>query len=321
MVLSIIIALYNAEQYVLECLKSIDLQLNKSIEVIIVNDSSQDNSLIVVQNFVNSSTFSANYKVFSFEKNMGVGYVRTFATQQSKGKYIVSIDPDDIIRKDYIQKISNVLINELPDIVQFHINRFEKDIEQSLRMSKFPISSGMHNLDGKLKQKIYEQSFWSFCTRVIKRDLIDGLDFSMLRNCEDVYALPLVLLKANFIYYLDEEIYYYRYSNISLSKSSSKFNIINTTNSYLYIIHKYIHLIESGEEQLYYAVIPIIGGYLDFCLKNYPVNYSYDEWYKFKKSLKKNNKQLKPCLKVSHNFLLYGGVTGLRLFNKLRGLR
>src|SRR5690606_33816068 len=96
-------------------------------------------------------------------------------------------------------------------------------------------------IDGTILKSFYEQSFWSFCTRVIRKDLFDNINFSSLRNCEDVYALPLILLKSKSIFILDETLYYYRLNTESLSKS--KKNIENTLISYNFILKDHIKLL------------------------------------------------------------------------------
>ena len=131
MLLSIIVPMYNAEKFIIECLESIVFQLSSNTELIIVDDFSTDNSKIVLKNFLKNLNpeKSKLIKLISLERNFGVGYARSIAISYSTGVYISSIDPDDIVACDYIEKILNILNLYSPDILQFHFSRFYNKID------------------------------------------------------------------------------------------------------------------------------------------------------------------------------------------------
>jgi len=306
MLLSIIIPMYNSEEFLNECLDSIVYQLLPNTELIIVNDCSTDNSKSILNHYLQNIVpeKSALIKVIDLEENKGVGFSRMIAIANSCGKYICSIDPDDIISNNYILKIITILETCSPDILQFHIARFIEKIDSKYTMSVHFLDEGAHIMDRKIKIKFYEQNFWSFCSNVIRKDLFDGIDFSNLRNCEDVYALPLILSKVKKIYILNEDMYLYRLNFNSLSKSDK--NIINCINAYRFIIGKYIDLMKQDAD-LYYALIPIIRNYIKFCFNNIG--------YKVAKltlnDIKKEVKFLTIFDKMSHNFFVVFGVNFL----------
>lgn len=107
---SIIMPLYNAENYVRQAIDSILQQSFLDFELLIADDGSTDNSKKIVEEYTD-----ARIKKFYFDNNQGVVVVTNFLFEQCKGKYIAVQDADDWCTKDKILKQVNVL-NEQIDI-------------------------------------------------------------------------------------------------------------------------------------------------------------------------------------------------------------
>ena len=168
-------------------------------------------------------------------------------------------------------------------ILQFHISRFFDDQNSTYQMSSFFLKEGLHDLDEIILKKFYEQSFWSFCTRVIRKKLFAKVEFSNLRNCEDLYALPFIFADAKNIFMLDEVLYFYRLNENSLSKSKTKENIKNNIRDYNDIIDNLLYFSKSDVGFLY-ALVPIFRSYVKFLFDNVSLLAAYKEWYRIKKN-------------------------------------
>ena len=96
---SIVIPIYNVENFVAETLESVLAQTYKNIEVICVDDGSMDNSLSIA-NFY--SKRDERIKVFS-QENAGVSAARNYGIKQAKGKYICFLDSDDFMHPQYVE--------------------------------------------------------------------------------------------------------------------------------------------------------------------------------------------------------------------------
>ena len=98
---SIVVPIYNAENYLTKCIYSIIKQTYKNIEIILVNDGSTDNSLKICE------TFALNDKriIIISQKNMGVSTARNIGINVAKGEYISFVDSDDTIEDNYIQEL------------------------------------------------------------------------------------------------------------------------------------------------------------------------------------------------------------------------
>lgn len=100
---SIIVPIYNVELYILRCLKSIQNQTYSNIEVIMVDDGSNDNSANIARCFEKDSRF----KLYSKE-NSGVAEARNFGLKYVTGTFLIFVDSDDFISNNYVE----LLINE-----------------------------------------------------------------------------------------------------------------------------------------------------------------------------------------------------------------
>ena len=91
--ISIIIPVYNVEEYVFECLKSVLEQINDNVEVIIIDDGSTDDSLKICKQTV--SEFNGHIHIYS-QNNRGLSATRNRGVNLANGKYIMFVDSDDL---------------------------------------------------------------------------------------------------------------------------------------------------------------------------------------------------------------------------------
>lgn len=105
---SVLLPVYNAEQYLRASLESILSQTYKNIEVICVDDGSADASFKILRIFAKQDK---RVKVYRNRKNQGIGYTANKATSHAKGDFIARMDADDIMLFDRIEKQVHFLQN------------------------------------------------------------------------------------------------------------------------------------------------------------------------------------------------------------------
>lgn len=98
--ISIVVAVYNAEKTLKKCVDSLLNQTYNNIEIILVNDCSNDNSLDICNEY---SKANDNVKVISNERNSGVSDTRNNGIDNSIGEYICFVDSDDYVESNYIE--------------------------------------------------------------------------------------------------------------------------------------------------------------------------------------------------------------------------
>ena len=99
--ISIIIPVYNGEKYLNYSIKSIQRQKMKEIEIILIDDCSNDNSLILIKQFMK---YDQRLRLIKNFENRKILYSKSMAALNSNGKYILQLDQDDIFIRDDIFK-------------------------------------------------------------------------------------------------------------------------------------------------------------------------------------------------------------------------
>lgn len=105
--ISVIIPMYNAEEYIVRCIQSVIKQTYKNIEVYIIDDKSKDNSAEVCSEIIKTD---ARFTLITNKINSGVSKSRNIALEKIKGKYVVFIDSDDCVSETYIEELYNVCL-------------------------------------------------------------------------------------------------------------------------------------------------------------------------------------------------------------------
>ena len=96
--ISVIIPIYNGGKYLIYSLASVQRQKMKDIEIIIVDDNSSDNSIKIIRNFMKNDK---RIKLITNKVNRKILFCKSIGTLNSKGKYIIELDQDDMfIRND-----------------------------------------------------------------------------------------------------------------------------------------------------------------------------------------------------------------------------
>jgi len=100
---SIIVLTYNSEKYIKNCLQSIFKQTYKNIELIVIDSNSEDKSVDLIRETLRE--YKGAQKVILSDKNLGYAKGNNLGIKQSKGDYVVILNPDIVLDKDFIQKI------------------------------------------------------------------------------------------------------------------------------------------------------------------------------------------------------------------------
>ena len=273
MLVSIIIPCYNNEKVIAETIDSALSQSYKSIEIIVVNDGSTDDSAKVVENI---STKYSNISFYSKE-NRGPSHTRNFGAQLSNGKFLVFLDGDDKLHTNYIQKcVAEYLKNPHLNIVYSHAEFFGS-------------KSGNWNLpDYRQKSFLIDNCIPIFA--MIKRDVFfDVGQFDENINFIEDWELWIrILKKYPGVYKIPETLFYYRKSGEknSLTDLNEKQNDISD-NARLYIYNKhYTYYKENGFSIS--NLITSVGDNLKYKEKYYSIWYRKYFYKYFKPSKYKN---------------------------------
>lgn len=109
---SIVIPVYNVADYLDECLESVVTQTYTNIEILLVNDGSTDDSLRICEKWAEKE----ERIIFFNNTNHGVSYTRNYAMDRCSGEYIVFVDSDDLVSKDYVRVLVDAIERTTADI-------------------------------------------------------------------------------------------------------------------------------------------------------------------------------------------------------------
>ncbi len=127
---SVLVCNYNYGKYISETLESILQQDYKNLEIVIVDDGSQDNSVEKINTFVDKhpeATFSLKLK----SKNQGICYARNDAIDMAKGEHFIFLDSDDTIPSGYISTLYKTAVEKKADVVYSDVKSFGDDTTES----------------------------------------------------------------------------------------------------------------------------------------------------------------------------------------------
>lgn len=224
---SLIIPVYNVELYVIECLESVIkiIPHDKSVEVIIVDDGSPDNSINLIENYILNlnDNIKNNFHIFS-QENRGLSGARNTGINIAKGRYLAFLDSDDVLQGNFFNDILAIIKNHNPDIVEFRAIRFDDNGNTSNFLPKL-FDNGFYNLDQTIWKKLCNRSAWFSWLRVYNKNLFDDIKFPEGKNYEDAYTTPYIYLKAKNIYFCDNEYLGYRINPNGITATKSIKNI------------------------------------------------------------------------------------------------
>ena len=209
---SILVPLYNAEQYVVDTLESCINQTYKNIEVVVVDDGSKDNSLTVAREYAQTHP---QIKVIS-QENGGGCKARNTALAHSTGDYIVYLDADDIISPDFIEEHLRLLKDEpYTTVATCKWDRFYNDLSDAT----FPERIVYHDYDCGLKlvEDLLNGGMFGVTCYMTSRKLIEEAgpwDERVLVNQDGEFFVR-VLLRAGKIKFGPNSALYYRSADMN----------------------------------------------------------------------------------------------------------
>lgn len=224
---SVIVPVYNVENYLKECMDSIVNQTLRDIEIICINDGSADNSLAILESY---AKYDDRIKIIS-QENKGVGAVKNFALDQELGDYVYFIDSDDYLDLNALEKLYNNAISNDSDLVFFKIARFDGDGNVNYSLPGFDFESIFGEVDynnftftySDVKPYVMNTSFATWI-KLYKRSFLDKYDdltFPEGLAFEDVSFHIKVMIYASKISFVPEFLYFYRSNPNSIMHNAS----------------------------------------------------------------------------------------------------
>ena len=244
--ISVIVPVYNVERYLEECLNSIQHQTYTDIEVILVNDGSTDNSKIICERYCEEDN---RFRLIT-QTNQGQSVARNVGVAASKGEYIAFVDSDDIIQRNYLEKLMQYMTEEV-DIVESNFTVSKKDFLVEISKEITILFEG----NSQEAVKIFPNHVLSVnpVTKLYRREIVEAVPYPEGLIYEDIYCGIGMLKYIRKIIKIDYVGYYYRQhqsSTMHQDFSPKKLDVFT-------VCDKLVELYTDREE-----LLPYIGSFL-----------------------------------------------------------
>lgn len=295
--ISVVIPVYNVEQYLEEAIKSICAQTYKNLEIILVNDGSLDNSAKLCDYF---ATTDKRIKVIHKE-NGGLSSARNAGLDNATGEYVGFVDSDDYIANDMYEKlldgfycmdrnigiVSGQILKNVNGFISSYARRWEHENYHLIEPHSFA------------EKMILTESNFTCWSKLYRKELLKNIRFKEGRNNEDSYFIfelsKEVIKKGLYTLEIPHYVYYYRIRENSICTSAKTplqidviknftefrdyyysikdFRLARKIDNYVvFVIYKFCHVLylnETWKEKYYmYYVQYIKTEYLSNILKN-----------------------------------------------------
>ncbi len=220
--ISVIVPVYNTEQFLEKCVKSLLSQTYDNIEIILVDDGSVDGSADLCDRL------KAVDKriVVIHQANAGVSAARNHGLAEMKGSYVTFVDSDDYVAPDYIQVMYDALSQNDADISTCGMYRVDSARNNKLKIAFADINSRTKCVSGasSIRNMFYDRlCSASSCSKLYDKELFDSLKFPPLIMGEDTFLAYSLLLKANMVAHTRKPLYYYVKHPASVTNSKENY--------------------------------------------------------------------------------------------------
>lgn len=228
---SVVVPIFNVQDYLKHCLNSIAMQTYKNIQVILVNDGSADDSGFICDEFCShDNRFTVIHK-----KNGGSSSAREAGLKSTIGDYVMFLDGDDWLDLNTIEECINIINNR--NYVDLILFSYMKELPgRSIPMHVMDHDMELHGVEAE--EKIFRRLFGlsseelahpermenivSCCMKLYRKDLAKAgrfFDTNMVGSCEDGLFNMYALSGVTEAVYIDKPMYHYRKTNPSLTRT------------------------------------------------------------------------------------------------------
>lgn len=271
--ISVIVPIYNVEQYLEKCVNSIINQTYKNLEIILVDDGATDNSGKLCDEL---AKLDNRIKVYHKE-NGGLSDARNYGVERATGGYIGFVDSDDYIDPEMYEKLYEAIKKENTDVAECNLKIIYPDRVELFTEKKYcSVCTKQEYLEEYLK---IEKVFGSACVRLINSKIAKKINFPVGKLYEDTYYAYGLINVADSYVIMDAPYYNYlmRENSITNARFNPRiFDLIEIVEEFHNTVYKnYPGLEEAADCRRMYAYFSVLNSIL--LEENYRDNEYYSE--------------------------------------------
>lgn len=306
--ISVIVPVYNVEQYLSDCIKSILNQTYTNLELLLVDDGSTDNSGIICDEF---SSVDNRIKVIH-KINGGLSSARNVGIESASGDYYSFIDSDDYVEETFLECLYRKSLQENADICECSFFRLR--MNKMTRERVFDYETLDHETAIRRLLAIPYESFVVIWNKLYRKKLFDKIRFPEGKLHEDEYTTYKLIYEANKVAYVNMNLYIYRIRDKSITNSEFNFKRLEVLDC-IEEMESYFnkHNVNLNQELLFhqFAVqIILLNAMVD---SNY---FNKEIWKNIRENILIKRKELFKCpfLKKGHKLYIIALLSGHKTY-------
>ena len=310
--ISVIVPVYNIEEYLERTLESLVNQTYKNLEIILINDGSTDSSKEICDKYKKKD----KRVVVIHKDNEGVSIARNKGLELATGDFIGFVDSDDVISLDMYEILYKNIINTSADISVCNFKTFSKDIDFEYNKN-IKIFKKKEALEDIISDGIITNFLWN---KLFKKDIFNNIKFPEKKIYEDLYVMPKLIEKIEILCFDYSKLYgYFKRENSyvnTYNKEKNKNYLEFCDGCYKYL-SKYKYLNNYLENyRCFYIYSAFLQCSKSKCIDIINSNYM-NEYYKI---FKKNFKYLNNKVSLKRKVLFYILYINKNIFYKIVSL-
>lgn len=217
--ISVIVPVYKVEKYLRECLDSLINQTYTNLEIILVNDESPDNSILIMEEYKEKDSRIKTYTV----PHGGLSAARNFGISVSSGKYIGFLDSDDKAMLSMFETLHDLLVKNETDISMCDFQRSTESLHEE------DISVKLYDMNDIYDEIMLDKISAHAWSKLYKKELFDFVQFPLGLHFEDLAVFYKLAFNCKKIVITNEQLVWYRINNptsITQNSANSLFNAV-----------------------------------------------------------------------------------------------
>lgn len=285
MKLSIIIPCYNSAEFIEECLESVLPNIQRDMEVIVVNDGSKDNSNDIIIKIAHR--YPDKNLIIINQDNAGLSAARNKGLSIASGEYISLLDSDDLFDQKFWSEVPHLLNDSSIDIIEFNAEQFENELSNIVEHIDCAVFSGKKLISSIEQLKpAFQRCKWYPWARVYKKSLFldNNIEFPEGRLYEDMSTIPALYLKCKCIFGINKSLIWYRFHKKSITQTFRQKDISDL----VYVATKLSSLSKENPEakKIIFPTIQRVFNFIKYTLvKNKQAKFSLSEQRALQKAL------------------------------------
>lgn len=214
---SIIVPVYNVENYLAKCLDSLVKQTFENIEVLVVNDGSKDGSQKIIEQY--AQQYPEKIKPF-FKENGGLSDARNFGIDRATGDFIGFVDSDDYVTETMFEEMVNLAEKYQSKMVICNIQKVDQHGNVTQKLTQIPNMPEKIDLENNFS--VFSDLSYFACNKLFKKELFNQKRFKKGVHFEDIQLIPQLLLNCGNIAQTQNFHYQYLERTDSITKTHTE---------------------------------------------------------------------------------------------------